>query len=272
MPNYEVYVGIDWATRSHQVCITDAGGQRLGESTVAHSGTGLDEFVAELTRHGPDPTRIAVALEVPRGAIVDTLLERGFHVFALNPKQLDRFRDRHTVAGAKDDRRDAWVLADALRTDGAAFRRLDPEDPRLLQLRELSRVHDELVQEHSRLTNRLREQLWRFFPQALALCPAADEPWLWSLLEEAPTPARAQRFTRAALRALLARQRIRRFTGDALYTALQERSLRVAPGTIEAASEHLALLLPRVRLVHEQQRRCERRLDGRAAGRTTRAS
>jgi transposase len=262
MPNYEVYVGIDWATRSHQVCITDAGGQRLGESTVAHSGTGLDEFVAELTRHGPDPTRIAVALEVPRGAIVDTLLERGFHVFALNPKQLDRFRDRHTVAGAKDDRRDAWVLADALRTDGAAFRRLDPEDPRLLQLRELSRVHDELVQEHSRLTNRLREQLWRFFPQALALCPAADEPWLWSLLEEAPTPARAQRFTRAALRALLARQRIRRFTGDALYTALQERSLRVAPGTIEAASEHLALLLPRVRLVHEQQRRCERRLDG----------
>src|SRR5882762_11564727 len=156
MPNYEVYVGIDWATRSHQVCITDAGGQRLGESTVAHSGTGLDEFVAELTRHGPDPTRIAVALEVPRGAIVDTLLERGFHVFALNPKQLDRFRDRHTVAGAKDDRRDAWVLADSLRTDPAAFQQVHSEDPIVVQLRELSRAEEDLDAEFRRLANQLR--------------------------------------------------------------------------------------------------------------------
>lgn len=261
MPDYELYVGIDWATQSHQVCVTDAGGHRLAERTVAHSGPGLAELVAELNRRGSQPARIAVALEVPRGAVVDTLLERGFHVFAVNPKQLDRFRDRYSVAGAKDDRRDAFVLADTLRTDRAAFRRLDPEDPRLLQLREWSRLHDDLVQERSRLTNRLREQLWRFFPQALTLCPAADEPWLWSLLEKASTPARAQRLTRSALRALLARHRIRRLTGDELYTALQEPSLRVAPGTTEAASEHLTLLLPRVRLVDEQQLRCERRLD-----------
>jgi len=53
--------------------------------------------------------RVAVAIEVPRGAIVELLVERGFQVFAINPKQLDRFRDRHTVAGAKDDRRDAFV-------------------------------------------------------------------------------------------------------------------------------------------------------------------
>src|SRR5882762_11253475 len=159
MPNYEVYVGIDWATRSHQVCITDAGGQRLGESTVAHSGTGLDEFVAELTRHGPDPTRIAVALEVPRGAIVDTLLERGFHVFALNPKQLDRFRDRHTVAGAKDDRRDALVAADSLRTDQHCFRRVRPEHPDVIRLRELSRTEETLGIDLRRCVNQLSQLL-----------------------------------------------------------------------------------------------------------------
>jgi transposase len=178
MPDYELYVGIDWGTQSHQGCITDAGGARLSERAVAHSGPGFAALVTELTRHGPAPPRIAVGLEVPRGALVDTLLERGVYVFALNPKQLDRFRDRHSVAGAKDDRRDAFVLADALRTDRAAFRRLDPEDARLLPLREWSRVHEDLVQERTRLTNRLREQRWRFFPQALTLCPAADEPWL----------------------------------------------------------------------------------------------
>jgi transposase len=63
------------------------------------------------------PQRVAVAIEVPRGAIVEGLVERGFNVFAINPKQLDRFRDRHSVAGAKDDRRDAFVLADSVRTD-----------------------------------------------------------------------------------------------------------------------------------------------------------
>jgi transposase len=261
MPEYEFYVGIDWGTQSHQVCVTDASGTRVVERPVAHSGLGLAELVAELSRHGREPTRIAVGLEVPRGALVDTLLERGVHVFALNPKQLDRFRDRYSVAGAKDDRRDAFVLATALRTDRAAFRRLDPEDPRLLPLRELSRVHDDLGQERSRLTNRLREQLWRFFPQALTLCPAADEPWLWALVAEAPTPTQAQRLTPSALRALLARHRMRRLSAEELYAALQAPSLYVAAGAVEAATEHIALLLPRVRLIDEQQRRCEHRLD-----------
>ena len=84
----------------------------LGERAVAHDGAALQTFTEWLTLlAGGEPARVAVALEVPRGAVVDTLLERGFHVFALNPKQLDRFRDRYTVAGAKDDRRDAsyWL-------------------------------------------------------------------------------------------------------------------------------------------------------------------
>ena len=76
---------------------------------------------------------LAVAIEVPRGAIVQGLPERGFHLFAIHPKQLDRFRDRHSVAGAKNDRRDAFVLTDSLRMDQPSFRRLQLDDPQLLQ-------------------------------------------------------------------------------------------------------------------------------------------
>jgi transposase len=262
MPDYELYVGIDWASEKHHVAVVDPKGERVGDNQVAHSGAGLEALVDYLTRAAPDPARVAVAIEVPRGAIVDTLLARGYHVFAINPKQLDRFRDRHTVAGAKDDRRDAFIAADALRTDRSAFRRLQPDDPRLIQLRELSRTHDELVSEERRLANRLREQLWRYYPQALGHCAAADEPWLWSLLEQAPTPAQGQRLTRSALRALLGRHRIRRFTGDDLHTTLHAPSLHVAPGTVEAASEHVGVLVPRLRLVYEQRARCARRLEG----------
>ncbi len=157
--------------------------------------------------------------------------------------------------------RNALVAASALRTDRPAFRRLQPDDPQVIRLRELSRTYDELLGEERRLANQLREQLWRYYPQALTHCPGADESWLWELLHEAPTPAHAQRVTRPALRALLARYRLRRITGDMLYETLQARSVTLTPGAAEAAAEHVELLLPRLRLVHEQRQQWERRMD-----------
>lgn len=259
---YSFYVGIDWATAAHQVTVLDPGRRLLAERSVPHTGEALAEFATWLTTLAEGvPGRVAVAIEVPRGAVVDTLLERGVAVFALNPKQLDRFRDRHTVAGAKDDRRDAFVLADALRTDQPAFRQLQSEDPLVIQLRDLSRLDDDLLQDLTRLCNRLREQLLRFFPQPLAFCPAADEPWLWALLKLAPSPTAAGRLTRAKLEKLLRACHIRRFTADDLRTALQAQALHVAPGTAEAASAHITLLLPRLRLFHTQRKTCARRLE-----------
>ena len=70
-----------------------------------------------------------MAIEVPHGPVVDTLIDRGFVVYAINPKQLDRLRDRFSVAGAKDDRRDAYVLGDGVRTDRRLFRRVHVADP-----------------------------------------------------------------------------------------------------------------------------------------------
>lgn len=259
---YQVYAGVDWGSETHQVCILDRDRRRLAERSVPHSGEGLATLADELAAFAPNaPARIAIAIEVPRGAIVDTLLERGFHVFAVNPKQLDRFRDRHTVAGAKDDRRDAFVLADSLRTDRPAFRRVQADHPLIVELRELSRVDDDVRQELNRLTNRLREQLHRFFPQALALCPAADEPWFWALLDRAPTPSHGQRLSIKAATAILKTYRIRRLTAETVRASLQTPPLRVAPGTVEAATAHIAVLLPRLRLVHSQRTQLAKRLD-----------
>ncbi|MBV8138985.1 MAG: IS110 family transposase, partial [Deltaproteobacteria bacterium] len=178
---YRFYVGIDWATEAHQVCVLDAARRIVSERSFAHAGDAVAAFAEWLNElAGDDPGGTAVAIEIPRGAVVETLVERGFHVYAINPKQLDRFRDRHGVAGAKDDRRDAFVLGDSLRTDRDCFRRVRLDDPVVIQLRELSRVDEDLKRESNQLANRLREQLHRFYVQALKLCPAADEPWLWS--------------------------------------------------------------------------------------------
>jgi transposase len=251
---YLYRVGIDWASQHHQVCIVDREGHRT-EATVPHTSAGLAALAEKLVALSPDaPERVAVAIEVPRGPVVETLLERGVHVFALNPKQLDRFRDRHTVAGAKDDRRDGWVLADSLRTDQPRFRRVRHEDPLIIELRELARLDDDLREELARLSNRLREQLPRVRPDLLALCPAADEPWFWALLER----TLARRLTSLAfkaVRAVLKAHRIRRLSAETVHAALQIPPLRVAPGTLEAACAHIAVLLPRLRLVHAQRHR-----------------
>ncbi len=125
---YRFFIGIDWAWKEHTVCIIDANGKELDQTTIAHSGVGLAQLHKLLGKLEGAPESVAVAIETPRGAIVESLLERKFPVFSLNPKQMDRFRDRHTIAGAKDDRRDAFVQADSLRTDQSLFRKLDPDE------------------------------------------------------------------------------------------------------------------------------------------------
>src|SRR5688572_2393193 len=263
MTTYRWFVGIDWATQEHRVVAVDSERRVVLDRAVRHDAVALERLATDLSDLARGvPRDVAVALETPRGAVVDTLLARGFHVFAINPKQVDRFRDRYTVAGAKDDRRDATVLATCLVTDEAAFRRLEPEHPLVIEVRELSRLEEDLQQETSRLTNRLREQLHRYFPQLLQLVPAADEPWLWALLERAPTPSAASQLPRAAIRTILTRYRIRRVDADAVRAVLRAPAVPVAPGTVQAAQRHLTVLLPRLRLVHQQRAECATLIEG----------
>lgn len=114
MATFDRFVGIDWGSENHQVSVLGADRSVLLERSFAHTGQALHDMV-DVLLEGVEPSQVAVAIETPRGPVVETLLERGVAVFAINPKQLDRFRDRHTTAGAKDDRRDAFVLADSLR-------------------------------------------------------------------------------------------------------------------------------------------------------------
>src|SRR5467141_4292878 len=210
---YEWFVGIDWGSQQHQVCVLDRDRRLVGERTVDHDGASLAQLAAWLwTVSAGHPQRVAVAIEVPRGAIVEGLVERGFHVFARNPKQLARFRDRHTMSGAKDDRRDAFVLADSVRTDQPSFRRLQLDEPQFLLLRDLSRAEETLLEDFRRSANRFRDQLHRFYPQMLELCSAADESWLWDLIDLAPTPAHAALLSAEQVQRVLTVHRLRRVT------------------------------------------------------------
>jgi len=257
------YAGVDWASESHHVVLTDGDGRKIGERGFRHGGEGLADMAAWLiaTSGAVEAGQVQVAIEVPHGPVVETLIERGFKVHALNPKQMDRFRDRFTLAGAKDDSRDAEVMASALRTDPRCFRPLAVADPVVIELREWSRIAEDLGAERNRLTNRMREQLWRYFPALLELEGDLGAAWLLDLWETVPTPAKAARIRETTIARLLKRHRIRRFDAAHVRDVLRRPPVKVAAGTTEAASAHITALIARIRLVNRQLGQAHDRLD-----------
>jgi len=256
------WVGVDWASETHQVTLLDANGRVTGERSFAHGGAGLAALCDWLlATTGAAVAEIAVAIEVPHGPVVEMLLDRGFAVYAINPKQLDRFRDRFTVAGAKDDRLDARVLGDSLRTDQHCYRPLHLADPLVVELREWSRMTEDLQQERNRLGNRVREQLWRYYPQALELSDDVGADWFLELWALVPTPAKAARVRTDTVARLLKTHRIRRLDAAEALRLLRQTPLTVAAGTTEAATAHIRAVAARLKLVNRQIKEAHRRLD-----------
>ncbi len=257
------YAGVDWASESHHVRLIDEQGHDVGEKIFKHAGEGLAEMAAWLlaTSGGAEPGQIDVAIEVPHGPVVETLIERGFAVWVLNPKQMDRFRDRYSMAGAKDDSRDSLVMASALRTDPHCFRRLAATDPIIVELREWSRIAEDLGGERIGLTNRMRQQLWRYFPAFLDLEADLSAPWLIELWQAVPTPDKARRIREASIAAILKRNRIRRLAAAQVLEILRQRPLAVAAGTTEAARAHIVTLVARIQLINRQLAQAHHQLD-----------
>src|SRR5947207_15286206 len=111
------FAGVDWGSERHQVCLLDARGTTVGEREFPHSGEGLAELGDWLLSMASAAGTVAVAIEVPHGPVVDALIDRGFVVYAINPNQLDRLRDRISVSGATDHRRHTCLQPDSLRPD-----------------------------------------------------------------------------------------------------------------------------------------------------------
>ena len=256
--------GVDWGSRTHHVCLMDRDGKVRGERAFPHSGKGLAamaEWFLGCSR-AASAEQIGVAIEVPHGPVVESLLERGFAVYAINPKQLDRFRDRFSAAGAKDDRRDARALASALRTDPQCLRRRQAPDAGTVELRELSRARKQLVAHKNRLENQIRDLLWRYYPQfQAAVGNDVSAPFAKALWRLAPTPDAARRLCKDTLATLLKKHRIRRLTADQLLDQLRAEPIAVSPAAIQAAADHAEILRPLLDAVCSQLADADRRLE-----------
>jgi len=198
-----ICVGIDWADKAHSVCVLDAEGNKLAAFDVAHSQQGFEKAHSTIAKYAPSIDQVGVAIETKDSLLVDFLSEVGYTLYFLNPRQTDRFRDRHRMSHSKTDSFDAYVLADALRTDQRLFNSLSPLDEQSLSLRVLSRARKNLVQRKVAIQNELTSALKRYFPVALELFNDLDSQGAIDFLLQYPTYQQARTVSSTRIAAIL---------------------------------------------------------------------
>lgn len=152
------------------------------------------------------------------------------------------------------------MLATSLRTDLELFRRISLPSLERLELAALNHSYESLTDQVIALSNQIREQLVRYYPQMVELGDWHDEAWLWDLFEAAPTPVRTKRLSEQKVWAILKEHRIRRHEPKEVLKSLRETPLPVANGVAEAAAKRIALLLPVLRIAHKQRNECTRQM------------
>lgn len=186
------FVGLDWASEKHDVCVIDGDGAIRTSFSIPHLAAGLAALVRRLLRFGAAET-IPIALERPSGLLVDTLVEAGFRVVPIHPNQVKASRPRYAAAPGKSDAGDAYLLADLLRTDGHRFETLRAPSDATRALRALVRTRDDLVATRVGLANQLRSLLDSFWAGAVAIFADIDSPIALAFLDRYPTPQSAAR-------------------------------------------------------------------------------
>jgi len=238
-PPNGVTAGVDWARDDHAVSVVDTRGREIARRTVEHSAAGLRELLAMLARAGATE----VAIERPDGPVVDALLDAGLTVVVVSPNQVKNLRGRYGSAGNKDDRFDAFVLADTLRTDRARLRPLIPDAPETTALRRACRARKDLVAHRVALANQLRAHLRNALPGAVGLFAEIDSAISLAFLARFDTQDRADWLSPKRLAAWL---RSAGYCGRADPAALHAR-LTAAPrgttGETAAAGAHITRAL-----------------------------
>lgn len=193
--------GIDWASKTHAVCVVDADGAIRARFDVPNTGKSFTGLIRRLGR-----LRVAaVAIERCDGPLVEALLDAGLRVVVITPRQVEGLRSRYSASGAKSDPSDAYLLADVLRTDGHRLGALSQDSDATRVLRALSRSRKQLVEARVGLVNQLRAELERVFPGAVGLFARLDSDVAVAFLRRYPTQQAASRLTEARFAAFLRR-------------------------------------------------------------------
>jgi transposase len=232
-----VCAGIDWAKDDHAICIVDADGEVLDRFMITHTAVDLKRLIRMLLAAGATE----VGIERGDGPVVEALLSAEFVVLVIAPGQLKNLRSRYGSAGNKDDRYDAYVLADVVRTDRRRLRPLTRSIPATQALRSTVRARRDLVEHRVGIANQLRAHLHIVFPGLAGLFADIDSAISLAFIERFPTQTKADWLTPARIGAWLGKVG---YSGRTAPEVLHQRILAAPRGTTGPEAEaHAAVTL-----------------------------
>lgn len=239
-----MFVGIDWASRAHELCVLDEHGAVVEQFGFGHSERGITGALARIAKLGR-PSELPIAIERPEGLLVDRLLAAGHEVVPIHANAFHATRPRWEGAGSKSDVGDAYRLADLLRTDRHRLRPLRPLDQSTRELQALVRLRDDHVKARVAATNQLAALLGQHWPGAAAIFARLDSEIALDFLERYPTLQSTARLGEARLAAFLRRHS---YSGRRSAEELLAR-MRQAPQPVHALDQEVV-----GELVHAQAR------------------
>jgi transposase len=245
-----LFVGDDWAEAHHDIEIEDDQGRVLARRRLPEGLAGittLHELLAEHLDPTAEPDQVQLGIETDRGPWVQALLATGYVVFAINPLQVARYRERHSPSGAKSDPGDAHLLAEIVRLDRAHHRPVAGDSEIAEHVKIATRAHQTMIWSRVRQVNTLRSLLREYYPAALAAfgTDLAGREAL-AVLTAAPSPDLGRRLSQSRIETLLrraGRQRNVSTTAAKIRNALTSEQLTARPGVIPAYTASASALL-----------------------------
>jgi transposase len=259
-----IFVGIDWAEDHHDVCALDEHAEALDGFRISEGIEGTAELHARLADLANEPEEVVIGIETDRGLLVNALVAAGYQVYAINPMSVARYRERHSISGAKSDPGDAKVLADLVRTDRHNHRPLAADSELQQAIRVLARSHQSLIWARQRHTNQMRNALREYYPAALeAFGTDLAHKDAIAMLTKAPTPDAGRRLSTRQIRAALkrgGRQRSLDRRAAEIRDALRSQQMEAPPLVADAFGATVAAAAAVVAALNEQVAEVEARL------------
>ena len=253
-----LFIGNDWAEAHHDIEIQDSEGRVLVRRRLVEGVDGLAELHGLVAGHlGEDeePDRVLVGIETDRGPWPQALIAAGYTVYPINPRQVARYRERHSTSGGKSDPKDAHVLAEIVRLDRAHHRPAAGDSDVGEAVKIAARAHQTMIWARQRTVNQLRSTLREFYPAALATFDDLADQDALTVLAVAPTPAQGAGLTQARVEKALRRGGRRRYVAARaaeIVAGLRAEQLPARAGLVTAYAASVSALVAVITTMVEQ--------------------
>lgn len=254
---------MDWADEFDQVWVSDADGNKVTEMKVLQNAPGLSDFGRWLHERKAQAIELWAAIEKPHGRIVDFLLSHGVVVYPVNPKALDRARDRFRMSQSKSDSFDAYVLADFLRTDHARLRALEPDSAPAQELKIITRDHQRIMRQKNRLLNQIEVTLKEYYPRPLEVFGNLETKIALDFLKAYPTPQALSKLNHRGWNRFAKRQHhLSEARANELWEKLNTAQLAVPEHVVRAKVRLLAALMVQLEAAIQAVKQYEEQVKG----------